>query len=174
MDQCSPDFAPVINICISILEGCCVDYELLMAENMWVIDEPDFVEMSGDLPSGWEERTSRSTGQTYFLNQVDNLLRFLAIVTLWRLLFLQFTKQSTWDRPTEPATEAPTQVQSSNSFPSSKYQRASGRCEAPIFWWNTRTRAGLPAGVRILSPEPRWCHSTLNSSLNRPKACLLH
>ena len=82
MDQCSPDFAPVINICISILEGCCVDYELLMAENMWVIDEPDFVEMSGDLPSGWEERTSRSTGQTYFLNQVDNLLRFLAIVTL--------------------------------------------------------------------------------------------
>lgn len=50
--------------------------------------------MSGDLPSGWEERTSRSTGQSYFLNQ--------------------FTKQSQWDRPTEPATEAPTQVRASH------------------------------------------------------------
>lgn len=47
-----------------------------------MIDKPDFVEMSGDLPSGWEERTSRSTGQTYFLNQVDNHLHFLAIATL--------------------------------------------------------------------------------------------
>ena len=46
--------------------------------------------MSGPLPSGWEERTSRSTGQTYFLNQ--------------------FTKQSQWDPPTEAATEAPKQV----------------------------------------------------------------
>jgi NIMA-interacting peptidyl-prolyl cis-trans isomerase 1 len=43
-----------------------------------------------DLPEGWEERTSRSTGQTYFLNQ--------------------FTKQSQWDRPTQPAQPAPTQV----------------------------------------------------------------
>ena len=43
-----------------------------------------------DLPDGWEERTSRSTGQIYFLNQ--------------------FTKQSQWDRPTEPAQPAPTQV----------------------------------------------------------------
>ena len=47
-----------------------------------MIDKPDFVEMSGDLPSGWEERTSRSTGQTYFLNQVDNLLHFLVIAKL--------------------------------------------------------------------------------------------
>ena len=31
-----------------------------------------------------------------------------------RLFFLQFTKQSQWDRPTEPATEAPTQVKSNN------------------------------------------------------------
>merc|ERR1719317_258264 len=29
--------------------------------------------MSGDLPSGWEERSSRSTGQTYFLNQEEAL-----------------------------------------------------------------------------------------------------
>eukprot|EP00092_Neocalanus_flemingeri_P024408 GFUD01026464.1.p1 GENE.GFUD01026464.1~~GFUD01026464.1.p1 ORF type:complete len:154 (+),score=48.28 GFUD01026464.1:58-519(+) len=47
-----------------------------------------------DLPSGWEERTSRSTGQVYFLNQ--------------------FTKQSQWDRPTEPASAAPTQVRASH------------------------------------------------------------
>ena len=46
-----------------------------------MIEKLDFVEMSGDLPSGWEERTSRSTGQTYFLNQVDNLLRFLEMAT---------------------------------------------------------------------------------------------
>jgi hypothetical protein len=44
-----------------------------------------------ELPEGWEERTSRSTGQIYYLNQ--------------------FTKQSQWDRPTEPAQPAPTQVQ---------------------------------------------------------------
>lgn len=35
------------------------------------------------LPSGWEKRTSRSTGQSYYLNQ--------------------FTKESQWDVPTEPA-----------------------------------------------------------------------
>ena len=46
-----------------------------------MIEKSDFVEMSGDLPSGWEERTSRSTGQTYFLNQVDSL-PFLAVATL--------------------------------------------------------------------------------------------
>jgi len=43
-----------------------------------------------DLPAGWEERTSRSTGQVYFLNQ--------------------FTKQSQWDKPTTPAQPAPAQV----------------------------------------------------------------
>ena len=32
-----------------------------------------------------------------------------------RLFFLQFTKQSQWDRPTEPATEAPTQVKSNSN-----------------------------------------------------------
>ena len=46
-----------------------------------MIEKLDFVEMSGDLPSGWEERTSRSTGQTYFLNQVDNLLHILETAT---------------------------------------------------------------------------------------------
>ena len=46
-----------------------------------MIEKLDFVEMSGDLPSGWEERTRRSTGQTYFLNQVDNLLHFLETAT---------------------------------------------------------------------------------------------
>ena len=29
------------------------------------------LEMGSELPSGWEERTSRSTGQSYFLNQVQ-------------------------------------------------------------------------------------------------------
>jgi len=38
------------------------------------------------LPSGWEKRVSRSTGQTYFLNQL--------------------TKESQWDTPTEPAQPA--------------------------------------------------------------------
>jgi len=47
-----------------------------------------------DLPSGWEERTSRSTGQSYFLNQ--------------------YTKQSQWERPTEPAEETPAQVRASH------------------------------------------------------------
>nr|ACO10471.1 Peptidyl-prolyl cis-trans isomerase NIMA-interacting 1 [Caligus rogercresseyi] len=36
-----------------------------------------------DLPSGWEERVSRSTGQKYYVNQ--------------------FTKESRWEVPTEPA-----------------------------------------------------------------------
>lgn len=36
-----------------------------------------------DLPEGWEERTSRSTGQNYYLNK--------------------YTKQSQWDKPTSPA-----------------------------------------------------------------------
>jgi len=36
-----------------------------------------------DVPEGWEERQSRSTGQSYFVNK--------------------FTKQSQWDRPTEAA-----------------------------------------------------------------------
>ncbi|XP_018013546.1 putative peptidyl-prolyl cis-trans isomerase dodo [Hyalella azteca] len=38
------------------------------------------------LPAGWEKRTSRSTGQSYYLNQ--------------------FTKESQWDVPTEPAKAA--------------------------------------------------------------------
>ena len=121
-----------------------------------MIEKYDFVDMSGDLPSGWEERTSRSTGQTYFLNQVDksflallvpgNLFLVLAknifpqadplalqyflpynlvlgillsssTLVNFRFLFLQFTKQSTWDRPTEPATEAPTQVRNQAVVP---------------------------------------------------------
>merc|ERR1712226_49199 len=36
-----------------------------------------------DVPEGWEERVSRSTGQTYYVNQ--------------------FTKESQWDKPTEAA-----------------------------------------------------------------------
>ncbi|GAB6024974.1 hypothetical protein CHUAL_010069 [Chamberlinius hualienensis] len=36
-----------------------------------------------ELPSGWEKRKSRSTGQTYYLNTL--------------------TKESQWDRPTEAA-----------------------------------------------------------------------
>merc|ERR1712045_615861 len=36
-----------------------------------------------DVPEGWEERQSRSTGQSYFVNK--------------------YTKQSQWDRPTEAA-----------------------------------------------------------------------
>ena len=49
----------------------CVPLKLM--ESLLVIKLSNFVEdMSGDLPSGWEERSSRSTGQTYFLNQVVN------------------------------------------------------------------------------------------------------
>jgi len=47
-----------------------------------------------DLPEGWEERTSRSTGQVYYLNQ--------------------YTKQSQWDKPTTPAKQPPTQVRASH------------------------------------------------------------
>ena len=36
-----------------------------------------------EVPAGWEKRTSRSTGQVYYLNQ--------------------YTKQSQWDPPTSPA-----------------------------------------------------------------------
>ncbi|XP_071551655.1 putative peptidyl-prolyl cis-trans isomerase dodo [Panulirus ornatus] len=39
-----------------------------------------------ELPSGWEKRVSRSTGQTYYLNV--------------------YTKESQWDAPTEPAKPA--------------------------------------------------------------------
>jgi len=39
-----------------------------------------------DVPEGWEERTSRSTGQSYYVNQ--------------------FTKESQWDKPTKPAEPA--------------------------------------------------------------------
>ena len=59
-----------------------------------MIEKYDFVDMSGDLPSGWEERTSRSTGQTYFLNQVDNI--FLSLVPgqiVWPLQKTYFLNQ---------------------------------------------------------------------------------
>merc|ERR1712098_1041346 len=48
------------------------------------------------VPAGWEKRTSRSTGQVYYLNQ--------------------YTKQSQWDLPTEPAQpdSAPAQVRASH------------------------------------------------------------
>jgi len=52
------------------------------------------LERMSDLPEGWEERQSRSTGQVYFLNQ--------------------YTKQSQWDKPTTPAQPAPTQVRGSH------------------------------------------------------------
>ena len=45
-----------------------------------------------EVPSGWEKRTSRSTGQVYYLNQ--------------------FTKQSQWDLPSEPATQPSDQASS--------------------------------------------------------------
>ena len=56
---------------------------------------PQFYIMS-DVPEGWEKRTSRSTGQVYYLNQ--------------------FTKQSQWDKPTAPASpdSAPAQVRASH------------------------------------------------------------
>ncbi len=41
---------------------------------------------SSSLPDGWEERVSRSTGQSYYVNQ--------------------YTKQSQWDRPTKAAEKA--------------------------------------------------------------------
>ena len=49
-----------------------------------------------EVPAGWEKRTSRSTGQVYYLNQ--------------------FTKQSQWDLPTSPAEpdSAPVQVRASH------------------------------------------------------------
>merc|ERR1711992_203280 len=39
-----------------------------------------------DVPEGWEERVSRSTGQSYYVNK--------------------YTKQSQWETPTEPAKPA--------------------------------------------------------------------
>ena len=52
--------------------------------------------MSETVPAGWEKRTSRSTGQVYYLNQ--------------------FTKQSQWDLPTSPAepSSEPAQVRASH------------------------------------------------------------
>jgi len=50
-----------------------------------------------ELPKGWEKRTSRSTGQVYYLNK--------------------FTKQSQWDEPmypAQPAESAPSQVRASH------------------------------------------------------------
>merc|ERR1712002_1057232 len=53
-----------------------------------------------ELPSGWEKRVSRSTGQCYYLNV--------------------YTKESQWDTPTEPAkpaggsTDGPERVQCSH------------------------------------------------------------
>ena len=75
----SPDFAPVKAVIIHLSWKDALWIKI--CGSLWVIEKLDFVEMSGDLPSGWEERTSRSTGQTYFLNQVDNHLHFLAIAT---------------------------------------------------------------------------------------------
>ena len=78
MDQCSPDIGPDVTHQSWKDALWIMDFEdRKKCGGLWVIEKLDFVEMSGDLPSGWEERTSRSTGQTYFLNQVDNLLRFL-------------------------------------------------------------------------------------------------
>jgi len=56
--------------------------------------------MGGDnLPEGWEKKTSRSTGQEYYLNV--------------------YTKESQWEAPTEPAGggaggEGPSKVQASH------------------------------------------------------------
>ena len=47
-----------------------------------------------EVPAGWEKRTSRSTGQVYYLNQ--------------------YTKQSQWDPPTEPAQPEQAQVRASH------------------------------------------------------------
>ncbi|KAF6028299.1 hypothetical protein EB796_013403 [Bugula neritina] len=44
------------------------------------------------LPEGWEEKTSRSTGKTYYVNT--------------------YTKESMWERPTEPAQPSSEQVPS--------------------------------------------------------------
>ena len=65
-----------------------------------------------DLPEGWEERTSRSTGQVYFLNK--------------------FTKQSQWDRPTQPALPAPTQVYTFYTYFSNKYTTCTYPCKLYI------------------------------------------
>ncbi|XP_040576011.1 peptidyl-prolyl cis-trans isomerase NIMA-interacting 1-like [Lepeophtheirus salmonis] len=47
-----------------------------------------------DLPPGWEERVSRSTGQKYYMNK--------------------FTKESQWEVPTEPADDGEEKVQVSH------------------------------------------------------------
>ncbi|XP_069120250.1 peptidyl-prolyl cis-trans isomerase NIMA-interacting 1-like [Argopecten irradians] len=46
------------------------------------------------LPEGWEQKTSRSTGQDYFLNL--------------------YTKESQWERPTKPAERNTDKVQASH------------------------------------------------------------
>ncbi|OWF43507.1 putative peptidyl-prolyl cis-trans isomerase dodo [Mizuhopecten yessoensis] len=50
--------------------------------------------MMADLPAGWERKVSRSTGQEYFLNQ--------------------YTKESRWELPTEPAQREGDTVQCSH------------------------------------------------------------
>ena len=57
---------------------------------------PKAASRMSDVPEGWEKRTSRSTGQVYYLNQ--------------------YTKQSQWDKPTAPTSpdSAPSQVRASH------------------------------------------------------------
>jgi len=70
-----------------------------------------------ELPAGWEKRTSRSTGQSYYLNI--------------------YTKESQWDTPTEAAKPAgggsggPDRVQCSHLLVKHKDSRrpSSWRCE---------------------------------------------
>ncbi|XP_015929073.1 peptidyl-prolyl cis-trans isomerase NIMA-interacting 1 [Parasteatoda tepidariorum] len=45
-----------------------------------------------ELPKGWEKRTSRSTGQAYYLNL--------------------YTKESRWEKPTKPAEQGPSSEES--------------------------------------------------------------
>ena len=98
-----------------------------------MIDKPDFVEMSGDLPSGWEERTSRSTGQTYFLNQVDNHLHFLAIATLDSYSCSSQNSRHGTGQLSQPQRLQP-RYEKLNCASLGKTSCAFERCGAPIFW----------------------------------------
>ena len=69
---------------------------MFMMNDETIYFRPPWFYIMSDVPEGWEKRTSRSTGQVYYLNQ--------------------FTKQSQWDKPTAPASpdSAPAQVRASH------------------------------------------------------------
>lgn len=81
--------------------------------------------MGDELPEGWEKRVSRSSGKEYYLNL--------------------YTKESQWDRPTEPASEEQDTVQCSHLLVKHKDSRR------PSSWREEKITRTKEEAINILA-----------------------